>query len=153
MNPRNWVWFMPANLPFHCLRFLRKKATALTKWFLRKPLSPQPLKTIRLLMSAPSHGGKVWTERKASNTGQAVCKNIHCSTVTFMKFLPRINICRSRFAVVYTGKGSSLRKLEQRRLPTVDELANAFSQLAFQTLATYWGFQLVLESSVVGFTY
>jgi hypothetical protein len=66
VNPRNWVWFMPANLPFQGSRFLRKKATVLTKWFLRKLLTPQPLKTIWSLMRAPSHGGKVLTKRKGS---------------------------------------------------------------------------------------
>ena len=65
VNPRNWVWFMPENLPFHCWDFYGRKPQSFTKGFLRKPLIAQHLKTIWLLMSNGSHdGGKVLTERK-----------------------------------------------------------------------------------------
>lgn len=65
VNPRNWVWFMPENLPFHCLRFYGRKPQSFTKWFLGKPLIALHLKTIWLLMRNGSHdGGKVLTERR-----------------------------------------------------------------------------------------
>lgn len=87
VNPRNGVWFMPENLPFHCLRFCGRKPQPFTKWFLRKPLIAGLRKTIWLLMrSGPRDGGKVLAERKGFQIWQSVCKSVYCPQLRSWNF-------------------------------------------------------------------
>lgn len=117
VNPRNGVWFMPENLPFHCLRFCGRKPQPFTKWFLRKPLIAGLRKTIRLLMrSGPRDGGKVLAERKGFQIWQSVCKKCLLPTVTFLKFLQGSNICGSYFTVVLACKYIFLKSEGSRKV-------------------------------------